>query len=94
VKRFRIETTTLNNKFYFIKEAPGNYVEAISLEESPILIIRSGKGAQIKETKIKIADFVELMGWRAIGNKLTDYTKTTEIEWVGTDGNTKQTQLF
>lgn len=94
VKRFRIETTTLNNKFYFIKEAPGNYVEAISLEESPILIIRSGKGAQIKETKIKIADFVELMGWRAIGNKLTDYTKTTEIEWVGTDGTTKQTQLF
>ncbi len=94
VKRFRIETTTLNNKFYFIKEAPGNYVEAMSLEESPILIIRSGKGAQIKETKIKIADFVELMGWRAIGNKLTDYTKTTEIEWVGTDGNTKQTQLF
>jgi topoisomerase-4 subunit A len=94
VKRFRIETTTLNNKFYFIKEAPGNYVEAISLEESPILIIRSGKGAQIKETKIKISDFVELMGWRAIGNKLTDYTKTTEIEWVGTDGSTKQTQLF
>jgi topoisomerase-4 subunit A len=94
VKRFRIETTTLNNKFYFIKEAPGNYVEAISLEESPILIIRSGKGTQIRETKIKIADFVELMGWRAIGNKLTDYTKTTEIEWAGTDGNTKQTQLF
>lgn len=94
VKRFRIETTTLNNKFYFIKEAPGNYVEAISLEESPILIIRSGKGAQIKETKIKISDFVELMGWRAIGNKLTDYTKTTEIQWVGTDGSTKQTQLF
>ena len=94
VKRFKIETTTLDNKFYFIKEAAGNYVEAISLEESPILIIRSGKGAQIKETKIKVADFVEVMGWRAIGNKLTDFTKTTEIEWVGTDGNTKQTQLF
>jgi len=94
VKRFKIETTTLNNKFYFIKEANGNYVETVSTDESPILIIRSGRGAQIRETKVKVADFVEVMGWKAIGNKLADFTKSTEIEWVGTDGNTKQAKLF
>jgi topoisomerase-4 subunit A len=41
-----------------------------------------------------VSDFVEVMGWKAIGNKLSDFTKTTEIEWVGTDGNTKQSKLF
>ena len=22
------------------------------------------------------------MGWRAVGNKLTDYSKSTEFDWV------------
>jgi len=28
-----------------------------------------------------------------VGNKLTDFSKTTEIEWLDTEGN-KQTALF
>src|SRR5690606_3365266 len=32
VKRFKIETTTLKNKFFFIKEGDGNYLEAISTD--------------------------------------------------------------
>ena len=94
VKRFKIETTTLNSKFFFLKEGKGNYLVAVTSDESPVLVIRSGKGAQLKETKIKVSDFVDIMGWKAVGNKLTDYTKTTEIEWLGKDGETKQAALF
>ncbi len=93
VKRFKIETTTMNNKFFFIREAEGNRVEAVSTEAAPVAIIRSGKGAQLKESRVRVADFVEVMGWKAVGNKLTDFTKTTEIEWLDTEGN-KQTALF
>jgi topoisomerase-4 subunit A len=25
---------------------------------------------------------VEVMGWKAIGSKLADYSKSTEMEWV------------
>ena len=94
VKRFRIETTTLNNKFYFIKEAEGNYIEAISTEKDPIALIRSGRGTQARESKVKVGDYVEIMGWKAVGNKLTDFSKSTEISWFPQEGDTKQTALF
>ena len=94
VKRFKIETTTLNNKFYFIKEIDGNYVEAISTDEKPIAIIRSGRGTQARESKVKLSDFVEVMGWKAVGNKLTDFTKSTEIKWQDDGEEKKQAELF
>jgi topoisomerase-4 subunit A len=94
VKRFKIETTTLNNKFYFIKEAEGNYLEAISTAASPVAVIRSGRGAQARESKVKVGDFVEVMGWKALGNKLTDFTKSTEIKWLADEAGKKQAELF
>ncbi len=94
VKRFKIETTTLNNKFFFIKEAEGNYVEAVTTDAQPVAVIRSGRGAQARESKVKINDFVEIMGWKAVGNKLTDFTKNTEIGWQDTEGPKKQAELF
>lgn len=93
IKRFKIETTTLNNKFSFIKEGEGNYVEAVTTEQEPSVLIRTGRGAQVKTSKIKVAGFVELMGWKAVGVKLTDFSKSTEIEWV-VDGRKKQGELF
>ena len=94
VKRFQIETTTMNTKFSFIKEGEGNYLEAVSTVVKPIAVITSGKGAQSRTSKVKIADFVEIMGWKAIGNKLTDYTKSTQIIWQDVEGNKKQAELF
>ncbi|QEC43692.1 DNA gyrase/topoisomerase IV subunit A [Pseudobacter ginsenosidimutans] len=82
VKRFRIETTTLFNKFTMIKEGPDNYLEAVSTHPEPIVVIRQGRGQQQRTSKIKINDFVEVMGWKAVGNKLADFSKSTEFEWV------------
>ena len=82
VKRFKIETTTLRSKFMMIKEGDGNYLEAVTTHPEPIIQIKSGRGAQVRTQKIKIADFVEVMGWKAVGNKRADFTKSTEFEWV------------
>jgi topoisomerase IV subunit A len=82
VKRFRIETQTLNNKFLFIKEGEGNYLEAVTSHPEPVVLVKSGRGAQARTSKIKLSSFVEVMGWRAVGNKLTDYGKSTEFEWI------------
>jgi topoisomerase IV subunit A len=81
IKRFKIETTTLHNKFFFIKEGDGNRLEAVSTEEEPILIMQSGRGTQIRKAKIKTAKSVEVMGWRAVGVKLTEYAKSVTMEW-------------
>src|SRR3984957_7556456 len=81
VKRFKIETTTLHNKFLFIKEGEGNRLEMITLHPEPVVVVKSGRGAQAKTQKIKIAGFVEVMGWKAVGSKLFDFTKSVEFEW-------------
>ncbi|HEY4209436.1 MAG TPA: DNA gyrase/topoisomerase IV subunit A, partial [Puia sp.] len=74
VKRFKIETTTLRNKFLFIKEGEGNRLETVTLHPHPIALIKSGRGASAKTQKIKIADCVEVKGWKTVGTKLFDFS--------------------
>lgn len=93
VKRFRIETTTLRNKFLFIKEGKNNILEAVSTEEEPILIVNSGKGSQVRKAKFKIAKMVDVMGWKAVGAKLVDYNKSIMMEWEVKE-EAKQPELF
>lgn len=81
IKRFKIETTTLRNKFFFIKEGEGNQLQTVTTDESPVLVMQSGRGAQIRKAKIKVNKVVEVMGWKAVGAKLADYSKSVEMEW-------------
>jgi topoisomerase-4 subunit A len=94
VKRFKIETSTLHNKFFFIKEGDGNYLEAVTTEDEPILAMQSGRGAQIRKAKVTISKVVDVMGWKALGNKLADFNKSIEMEWVPKVANNPQAELF
>ena len=93
VKRFKIETTTLKTKFMFIKEGAGNYVEAVTTDEEPILAVQQGRGAQVRKAKFKMAKIAEVMGWRAVGVKLIDFSKSVEMEWAKSP-NSNQSELF
>ena len=92
-KRFKIETTTLKNKFLFIKEGEGNYVEAVTTDAEPVLAVQQGRGAQIRKGKMKLEKAVELSGWRTVGTRLLDYSKSVEMEWVKPKGSS-QPELF
>lgn len=95
VKRFKIETSTLKSKFLFIKEGENNRLEAITTNEEPILSVQAGRGQQVRKAKFKIAKMVEIMGWKAVGAKLMDYSKTVEMEWENkTQDNNNQPELF
>ncbi len=94
VKRFRVETTTLNSKFMFIKEGDGNRLEMVTSQNDPVIIISSGRGAQAKTQKIKLGSFVEVMGWRAVGSKLFDYNKSVSMEWEAKKTKGNQAELF
>ncbi len=94
VKRFKIETTTLKNKFTFIKEGEGNYLEAVTTADEPILAVQQGRGDQIRKGKFKIAKVVEVMGWKAVGAKLLDYSKSVKMEWEVKKGDQQQPELF
>ena len=96
IKRFKIETSTLNSKFFFIKEGNGNMLEAVTTYNQPVLKVQTGRGQQLTIKKYKVADLVEIMGWKAVGAKLTDYSKSVEMEWESKDKekNNNQGQLF
>jgi topoisomerase-4 subunit A len=94
-KRFRIETTTLGNKYSFIKEGEGNRLEAVTTEPEPVVIISSGRGAQARTQKVKLGSFVEVTGWRAVGSKLFDFSKSVNMDWdVKKKKGGSQTELF
>ena len=94
VKRFKIETTTLHSKFYFIKEGKNNVLTAVSSAENAILNVKTGKGQQINNVKFKIDNLVEVMGWKAAGAKLIDFNKNIEMEWIVAKDDNPQQDLF
>lgn len=80
IKRFRIETTTLRQHFSFIKEGKQNYLELVTTAEDPVLLLKTGAGATARFEKLRVANLVEVMGWKAVGNKLVD-KKAMEMSW-------------
>jgi topoisomerase-4 subunit A len=93
VKRFKIETITLHNKFFFIKEGEGNRLEAVTTDIEPVLAVQQGRGSQVRRAKFKLEKVVEIMGWKAVGAKLVDFSKSVEMEWVRKK-ESQQQQLF
>ena len=94
VKRFKIETQTLRTRFQFIKEGKDNYLEAVTCDANPILLLKIGKGAAAETQRIKVAELIDVMGWKAVGNKLVD-KKAVEMEWEqATEEAGKQGELF
>jgi topoisomerase-4 subunit A len=95
IKRFKIETTTLHSKFFFIKEGKDNRLEIVSTIAEPVLVVQSGRGQMVRKAKFKVVKLVEIMGWKAVGAKLTEYSKSVEMEWEKhQDNDNLQPELF
>ncbi|WKV11541.1 DNA gyrase/topoisomerase IV subunit A [Marivirga harenae] len=78
VKRFQIETRTLNKAFVFISEHKKSVLTLVTTDKDPQLEIefRKGKGRE-KESAIYDFDMlIDVKGWKAIGNKLSQYDVT------------------
>jgi topoisomerase-4 subunit A len=69
IKRFVIETQTLNKKFLCIPEEKGNYILLASDFKNPTVILSTGKGKTLQEQQINLAEFIDVKGWKSIGNK-------------------------
>ncbi|QES89398.1 DNA gyrase/topoisomerase IV subunit A [Rhizosphaericola mali] len=94
VKRFKIETTTVHSKFTFIKEGDGNKLYAVTTIEEPILHVQGGTGKQVRTVRFKIGNLVDVMGWKAIGAKLMEFSKSVEMEWELPSEENDQPSLF
>ena len=71
IKRFTIETSTLMKSFKFISEERGSKLCLISIREEPIFNFDYRLKDGNKKTKsINAFDFIEIKGWKSIGNKI------------------------
>lgn len=76
VKRFTIETNSVSKKHCFISEEKGSKLNFISVHPSPQVEVDivKGKSKEKEITLININDFIDVKGWKAIGNRLSQYT--------------------
>jgi topoisomerase IV subunit A len=84
VKRFLIETTTINKKFSIITDHKQSYLKLVSTEAQPQVKVKLQKGKEIEEQEFDLDMLIDVKGWKAIGNKLSSHPvlEVNQIESV------------
>jgi topoisomerase-4 subunit A len=75
VKRFRIETSTIGKRFTFISETPHSKLvyATVAAASAITLSFTKGKKTEREDTLVRLDEFIDVKGWKAIGNKLTPF---------------------
>lgn len=83
VKRFMIETSTADKEFGFISEGIGSRLVVISTAESPEIEVEvlKGKDKARKTETLSLDELVDVKGWKALGNRLSEF-KVTKVNLV------------
>ncbi|HMU02513.1 MAG TPA: DNA gyrase/topoisomerase IV subunit A, partial [Saprospiraceae bacterium] len=86
VKRFRIETSTYDQKFVFLPETAGTKLYVASMAKSPKIKYSYNVGKTKEEKEVALTEFIDVKGWKALGNRLVDakLLKVDIIETVDT----------
>lgn len=70
VKRFIIETNTLNKRFPFVTEAKSSKLVFISQGIETDVEVTYKEGRKHEKKKLDLMSLIDIKGWKAIGNKL------------------------
>lgn len=92
VKRFLIETTTTGQRFKFITEHKDSKVYYASLEKHPAVECGYMSQRQKVTETVHPADFIEVKGWKALGNKLVDKKLISVQEEAKTSSPAKESE--
>ncbi|WP_080240011.1 DNA gyrase/topoisomerase IV subunit A [Spirosoma rigui] len=81
VKRFKVETTTLDKKFSFIGDGKGSKSLAVTADRYPrIEIVHQVKErGPLEKMVLEPEGFIEIRGWKALGNKLP-FAKVKDVK--------------
>ena len=71
-KRFVIETTSLNQRFSFISDHKDSKLYWASTALNPEVLFVYKKKNEKSEEILTVKDFVDVKGWKAIGNRIED----------------------
>jgi topoisomerase-4 subunit A len=74
VKRFLIETTTVNKRFNYISDHKQSVLKIVSTARQPQVAVTLIKGKDEEAMEYDLDMLIDVKGWKAIGNKLSTYT--------------------
>lgn len=82
IKRFNIETTTINKKFPFISDAKGSKLLFASNEFEPKAKVTYKVKNKHESIEYQLNELIDIKGWKAIGNKfpVQGLVRAEEIE--------------
>ncbi len=71
-KRFQVETTSTNQRFPFITEHKKSRLLFASPRPGAAIAYQIKEGSKKVDQELYIEEFIDVKGWRAIGNKVSD----------------------
>ncbi|MCS7037222.1 MAG: DNA gyrase/topoisomerase IV subunit A [Saprospiraceae bacterium] len=92
VKRFRIETARLRERFTFITDHPKSKLLFASVKPNPRIQYTLRVKGKSMSGEISLGDFMDVKGWKAVGNKLSDVL-LSDIQEVDSDAVQKPAAL-
>jgi topoisomerase-4 subunit A len=85
IKRFHLETTSLDKKFLFISDHKASKLIAVTDNYAPNVQIKHKPDGKTNELEIiPIDELAEVRGWKALGSKL-NYPKLVEVIFLETE---------
>jgi topoisomerase-4 subunit A len=85
IKRFHLETTSLDKKFLFISDHKASKLIAVTDNYAPNVQIKHKPDGKTNELEIiPIDDLAEVRGWKALGSKL-NYPKIVDLTFLETE---------
>lgn len=72
VKRFKIETSKQNEKYSFITDHKSSKLNFATPADEPLIEYSWRANREKHRAELNLAEFIDVKGWKAIGNKLTE----------------------
>ena len=88
VKRFNIETTKNNTRFNFLTEHKSSKLMFASIKKKPVIQYDEKIKKEKVTYELDLANFVDVKGWKSIGNKLSD-KRITGVKEMNTNNKKK-----
>lgn len=79
VKRFEVETNTFDQKFSFISDSKGSKLIYATVGDEVKVKYKYRANKETHEEVLDFSKFIDVKGWKAIGNKLTE-SKVTSVK--------------
>lgn len=81
VKRFQIETSTLDHKYSYITDSSKSKLYYATFDPAPKVKYSFKEGGAKQEDELELHEFIDVKGWKALGNKVGEFKvmKVTEL---------------